>query len=62
MIKNISVPDRLRQAGIKLNMGKRMLYNIPEAEKTEADHIVHEYTGSVFTDRIGNMQVPPAIF
>ena len=42
MIKNISVPDRLRQAGIKLNMGKRTLYNIPEAEKTEADHIVHE--------------------
>ena len=59
MIKNISVPDRLRQAGIKVNTGKRTLYNIPEAGKTEADHIIHEYTGSVFTDRIGNMQVPP---
>ena len=61
VIKNISVPDRLRKTGITVDTEKKKLYNIPEAGRTEAAHIVHEYTGSVFTDRIGNMQVPPIV-
>ena len=46
-IKHISVPDRLRQTGIKVDTEKRQLYHIPEAGKKEAVHIVHEYTGLV---------------
>ena len=60
-IRNISVPDRLREAGIKVDTEKRVMYKIPEAGRKEAEHIVHEYTGSVFTDRIGAMKVPPII-
>ena len=32
-IKHISVPDRLRQTGIKVDTEKRQLYHIPEAGK-----------------------------
>ena len=60
-IRNISVPSRLREAGIKVDTEKRVMYKIPEAGRREAEHIVHEYTGSVFTDRIGAMKVPPII-
>ena len=60
-IRNISVPSRLREAGIKVDTEKRVMYKIPKAGRREAEHIVHEYMGSVFTDRIGAMKVPPII-
>ena len=58
-IKNISIPARLRQAGIKVSTEREKLYDIPESGKEAANNIVQEYAGLVFTDRIGNMKIPP---
>ena len=58
-VQNISIPSKLRKAGIEVTTERPRPERISKQGKEEALAIVKEYMGPVFSDKIGNMKVPP---
>ena len=56
---NKSIPDKLRQAGMKVKTEKPEFEKPTDKERQETMDIVKEFTGSVFTDKIGLVKVRP---
>ena len=58
-VQSISILEKLRKAGIEVRTERPEPKKITKQGREEAWAIVKEYMGSVFSDKIGNMKIPP---
>ena len=56
-----SIPAKLRKAGIEVRTEKPVSEALPEDTVSAAMRIVHNFTGPVFTDRIGHVKTRPVV-
>ena len=61
LTQRVSIPSKLRRAGIEINTKKPVQPEelITEADKAVAMKIVHKNTGPVFSDQTGLMKISP---
>ena len=52
----VSIPKKLRRAGLTVCSDKPINHPVSATAKQEAEKIVEEFTGPVFTDRTGQMK------